>query len=656
MIVGDKPFAVLYPLALLLSLALVLVFTPLVIYSARRFGLVSKPRGDRWHREPTPLLGGIAIFLAVIPVFTLLPQPNDVNVLDRFWALIAGAILIFLVGLYDDIRGLSPAAKALGQILAACVVLLQLGEPGSLNSIPFALVMVPLIIVWVVGMTNAFNLLDNMDGLSAGIAGIVALTIFGYNHIQGDRQTAVLALLVVGACGGFLVFNFNPARIFMGDCGSLLLGYLLSSAVVLGAAKAPSELLVAILIPVAVMALPILDTTLVTVIRAANRRPISQGGRDHLSHRLVALGLNERQAVLLLYLVSAAAGSLAISFQYLGPWISVSLGGLMAIAIALFGVYLGQVRIYSEADVQRLEASSRLVDRLVLGGRLLYKRQFASMLLDMGLACLSLSMAYLLRYEGVVEKRFIEQFAQVLPFILICKLPLLYYFGVYRSMWRYTGAADVAAMAKAATIGSLLAAVGLSIVYQSEALNRSVLLLDWVLFLVLVVGSRLSFVFMRDWLARLRRHNLIRVLIVGAGDTGELMLRALNRSRQPAYRVVGFLDDDPTKQHLSIHSIRVLGTSKDLATATERFGVDEVLMAIGSTSLKKEIVTACHKLGVAVRDAGEFFHHQLEGERQLNPPPSTMHLPASGLPNGNTAETRRALPSGTPDEGPPVSR
>jgi UDP-GlcNAc:undecaprenyl-phosphate GlcNAc-1-phosphate transferase len=656
MIVGDKPFAVIYPLALLLSLGLVLVFTPLVINSARRLGLVAKPRGDRWHREPTPILGGIAIFLATVPVFALLPQPNDVNVLDRFWALIAGAILIFLVGLYDDVRGLSPAAKALGQILAACVVLLQLGEPGSLNSIPFALVTVPLIIVWVVGMTNAFNLLDNMDGLSAGIAGIVALTIFGYNHIQGDRQTAVLALLVVGACGGFLVFNFNPARIFMGDCGSLLLGYLLSSAVVLGAAKAPSELLVAILIPVAVMALPILDTTLVTVIRAANRRPISQGGRDHLSHRLVALGLNERQAVLLLYLISAAAGSLAISSHYLGPWISVSLGGLMAIAIALFGVYLGQVRIYTEADLQRMEASSRLVDRLVLGGRLLYKRQFATMLLDMGLACLSLSMAYLLRYEGVVEKRFVEQFAQVLPIVVICKLPLLYYFGVYRSMWRYTGAADVAAMAKAATIGSLLSAVGLSIVYQNEALNRSVLLLDWVLFLVLMVGSRLSFVFMRDWLARLRRHNLIRVLIVGAGDTGELMLRALNRSRQPAYRVVGFLDDDPTKQHLSIHSIRVLGTSKDLAAATQRLGVDEVLMAIGSTSLKKEIVTACRKLGVAVRDAGEFFHHQVEGERHLSSPASTTHLPASGLPNGNTSPIRRALPTGTPEEGPPVSR
>lgn len=624
-----KPFAFIYPLALLLSLALSLLFTPLVIYGAGRFGFVAKPRGDRWHQRPTPLLGGIAIFLATIPVFVLLPQPNGVNILDRFWALILGSVLIFLIGLYDDIRGLSPSAKALGQIVAASVLLLQFGPPGSLNRIPLALLMVPLIILWIVGVTNAFNLLDNMDGLSAGIAGIVALTIFGYNHVQGDRQTAVLALLVAGACGGFLVYNFNPARIFMGDCGSLLLGYVLSSAVVLGAAKAPSELLVAVFIPVAVMALPILDTTLVTIIRLANHRPISQGGRDHLSHRLVALGLNERQAVLLLYLISAAAGSLAISASFLGPWISVSLGGLLAIAIALFGVYLGQVRIYTEADVERMEASNGLVGKLVLGGRLLYKRQITTILLDLALACLALSAAYLLRYEGVLEKRFVEQFAQVLPFIVICKLPLLYFFGVYRSVWRYTGAADVTAIVKAGTLGSLLAAGALYLVYRGEAFNRSVLLLDWVLFLILVGGTRLSFVFMRDWIGRLRRSNVTRVLIIGAGDVGELMLRALNRSRRPVYRVVGFVDDDPTKRHLAIHAIPVVGTSQEIPELIKRLQVDEVLLAVGSPRMRAELSSICAGLGVRLRGVADFFQEQLEGE-----PADGSGRPASAARNG----------------------
>jgi UDP-GlcNAc:undecaprenyl-phosphate GlcNAc-1-phosphate transferase len=614
LVVGGKPFAVIYPLALLLSLAVALIATPLVIVGARRLGFVAKPRGDRWHQKPTPLLGGIAIFLATIPLFPLLPHPHDVNILERFWALLAGAVLIFFLGLYDDVRGLTPGAKALGQIVAAGVLLLQFGPPGSLNKIPLALVTVPLIIVWVVGMTNAFNLLDNMDGLSAGIAGIVAMTIFGYNHVRGDRETAVLALLVAGACGGFLVFNFNPARIFMGDCGSLLLGYVLSSAVVLGAAKAPSELLVAVFIPVAVMALPILDTTLVTVIRAANRRPISQGGRDHLSHRLVALGLNERQAVLLLYLVSAAAGALAISSSYLGPWISVSLGGLLAIGIALFGVYLGQVRIYSEADVERLQASNGLMGKLVVGGTLLYKRQVTTMLLDLSIACLSLSASYLLRYEGVLEKRFIEQFAQVLPFVVIFKLPLLYFFGVYRCIWRYFGASEVRAILKAGTYGSVLAVVGLFVAYRGEALNRSILLLDWGLFVVLTVGVRLSFVFIRDWLARMQQHDLIRVLIVGAGDTGELMLRAMQRARRRSYQVVGFLDDDPTRRHLAIHGVPVVGNSKELASAARLLAAEEVLLAVANGPLKDELIGVCTTLGLVPRSVGDFFDDLVDGE------------------------------------------
>jgi UDP-GlcNAc:undecaprenyl-phosphate GlcNAc-1-phosphate transferase len=413
-------------------------------------------------------------------------------------------------------------------------------------------------------------------------------------------------------------------------------------------------MLVAVFIPVAVMALPILDTTLVTVIRMAHRRPISQGGRDHLSHRLVALGLNERQAVLLLYLITTAAGTLAISASYLGPWISVSLGGLLAIAIALFGVYLGQVRIYTEADVERMEASNGLVNRMVLGGRLLYKRQFTTMLLDLALVCLSLSLAYLLRYEGVLEKRFVEQFAQILPIVVIFKLPLLYFFGVYRSMWRYTGAAEVAALAKAGALGSILAGFAIFVIYRSDALNRSVLLLDGIFFLVLIVGSRLSFVFMSDLMARLRHHDLTRVLIVGAGDVGELMLRAMNRGQGRSYRVVGFLDDDPTKQHLSIHAIPVLGTSKDLPEVARRLDVAEVLLAVGSPRVRAEVLAGCNKLGLPARDVGQFFHDQLEGDDSGDRSLDKAAAPADG--SGRALPTRSSAERVAPAEGdsPPL--
>src|SRR5215213_2435992 len=269
-----QPFALIHLLAGLFALGLATVVTPLVGRVAGRIGLVAYPKRDRWHRTPTPLLGGVAIFFGSVPVVALIAEAVSAHMLDRFAALLIGAVLIFLLGLIDDLKTLPPYAKLLGQIVAACVLVASLPIARYL---PWSVLMVPLMIFWIVGITNAFNLLDNMDGLSAGIAGIVSMTLFAFNVVQGDHQTALLC-------------------IFMADCGSLLIGYLLSGIVVLGAAKAGSELALTLLVPVGVMALPILDTTLVTVVRSLHHRPISMGGRDHLSHRLVALGLNERSA------------------------------------------------------------------------------------------------------------------------------------------------------------------------------------------------------------------------------------------------------------------------------------------------------------------------------------------------------------------------
>ncbi|MCC7103936.1 MAG: hypothetical protein IT307_02220 [Chloroflexi bacterium] len=626
---AGKPFALIYPLALFLAVGLSLLCTPLVMRLATRYGYVARPSVDRWHKKPTPLLGGIAIYLATIPVFVLLPEPKFGDALEHFWGLIIGATIVFALGLYDDLKGLSPSAKSLGIIVASSVTLLQFGPPGAINRIPFALVMVPLMLLFMLGVTNAFNLLDNMDGLSAGIAMIVALTLFGYNHLQGDRQTATLALLVAGACAGFLVFNFNPARVFMGDCGSLLLGFILSSSVVLGSAKKPGELLVTLLIPVAVMALPILDTTLVTIIRAANRRPISQGGRDHLSHRLVALGLSERQAVLLLWLISAAAGLLAITSSFLGPWISISLAGLLGAGIALFGVYLGQVGVYTEAQVQLLERTNGLVGRLVVGGSSLYKRQFSGIILDIALISISLLAAYLIKEEGVLEKRFVEQFVQIYPFMVGIKISLLYAFGAYRAIWRFVGPSDIKRIGYACILGSCLAVPAIWAVYRAEALNRSVLLIDAVLCVVLVVLSRMSFIIIRDLIARLQRGDQRRTLIVGANDVGELVLRAMSRARRREYQVVGFLDDDPTRQHLAIHSIPVLGKTDDLEQAIRKTGAGEVIVAVPSVAARQALSARAVAAGAVCRDAPDFFRHLIDGEPAANGHAPNGHRPSA---------------------------
>jgi UDP-GlcNAc:undecaprenyl-phosphate GlcNAc-1-phosphate transferase len=609
---NSQPYLLFHVLAGLLALGLATVVTPVVGRVAGRIGLVAYPKRDRWHRTPTPLLGGVAIFLGSVPLIMLVGQAVSASILDRFGALLAGAILIFALGLIDDLKTLPPYAKLLGQIVAACVLVASL---PIARYMPWSVLMVPAMIFWIVGITNAFNLLDNMDGLSAGIAAIVSLTLFAFNVAQGDHQTALLCIVIAGACGGFLVFNFNPARIFMGDCGSLLIGYLLSGIVVLGAAKAGSELAMTLLVPVGVMALPILDTTLVTIVRSLHRRPISQGGRDHLSHRLVALGLNERSAVLVLYAVSVLFGGLAIESNYVSGPVTLLLGSLLVLGIAFFGIYLGQVRIYTEADYARMQSSPGLVGKLVLGGSGLYKRQIAEMVLDLSLICLGFLAAYLIRIDGTLELHFVEQFATLLPRIVSIKLITLFAMGVYRSIWRYMGSADMLRLALASTVGSALAVAAIQLAFRGEGgAPRAVLLVDWMVVTALLIAARLSFGLIRDLLAKLRKRDLVRVLIVGAGDTGELVLRAMSRSRTKAYRVVGFLDDHLEMRDRSIHGVRILGPSSSLGEVVEREQIEEVVLT--TSSYADDLVTECRRRGIAFRDVGAFFRSQMDAEAQ----------------------------------------
>ena len=245
-------------------------------------------------------------------------------------------------------RALPPQVKLAGQITAACVLMIggihiELGRPAPLAAVELAITL-----LWLIGITNAFNLLDNMDGLSAGIASIAGLMLFAHNAMQGHVPLAILWLVVAGAAAGFLIHNFYPATIFMGDCGSMTFGFALAGLALMGARGVASDLFLALLVPIAILGLPIFDTSLVTIVRRIHGRPVTLGGRDHLSHRLVALGLSERGAVLVLYAISAGLGALGLVALYLGFWSALATGALAVVAIVLFGVFLGQVRVYGE--------------------------------------------------------------------------------------------------------------------------------------------------------------------------------------------------------------------------------------------------------------------------------------------------------------------
>jgi UDP-GlcNAc:undecaprenyl-phosphate GlcNAc-1-phosphate transferase len=243
---------------------------------------------------------------------------------------------VFLLGLADDILHLRPRAKLLAQ-LAAAVWILSSGAIDALWESSWVTIAVSL--VWIVGITNAFNLLDNMDGLSAGVAIIAAIYLAVFYAGSGNRDYAVMISIAAGAAAGFLIFNFSPARIFMGDSGSLFLGFLLGTASLLEVTQAP-RVRPLVLAPVAVLAIPIFDTFFVSITRWLRGQPISEGGTDHSSHRLVRLGLNERDAVLLLYALSASSGAVAVAMRHVFYRHAIGLIAVWILFLVLFGIHL----------------------------------------------------------------------------------------------------------------------------------------------------------------------------------------------------------------------------------------------------------------------------------------------------------------------------
>lgn len=287
-----------------LSFIFSLLIVPFVRWLSFRLGKLKKPRQDRWHRQLTPTLGGVAIFLAFwgsLLLFILFTRSYSANYLS----LLIGSGLAFAVGLIDDFHPLSPPVKLAGQLMAATIVIF-FGD-HTIRFFPWPIANILLTYVWLIGIINSTNLLDNMDGLATGVSGIAAglLAIF----LLRAQNTFLLQVdfALAGALFGFLVFNFPPAKIFMGDSGSLFIGFLLASLAVFRSSQASSVLAV-LGVPILVFLLPILDTTLVTFTRLLRGQSPAQGGTDHTSHRLVSFGLSERQALLVLFGIAIVGG------------------------------------------------------------------------------------------------------------------------------------------------------------------------------------------------------------------------------------------------------------------------------------------------------------------------------------------------------------
>lgn len=348
-----------------------LALVPLTIALARRFGFMAAPRPDRWSQKPTALMGGVAIYLsATIATIAFVPD------LQRLLGLYAAATLVFAAGLVDDIFGMRPHHKLAAQVVAACV-LIGFGVHFAFAGHPFLSLAISLL--FVVGITNALNLLDNMDGLAAGVSLVCALVLLAGGTIAGRPMSAITAGALAGSCLAFLIFNRYPARIFMGDCGSMFLGLALAGLAIRTSGSI-TTMAGAILFPAIVLAIPIFDTAFVTIMRTINGRAISEGGCDHTSHRLVKLGLSAPQTVLLLCSASLLFGGLgipAMMYRSSALWLT---GAVAAALLLVFGRVLAQVQVYPE-DRRGADSEDAGFDPVRM-----YKRHFATALADVLLA------------------------------------------------------------------------------------------------------------------------------------------------------------------------------------------------------------------------------------------------------------------------------
>ena len=336
----------------LLAFVIVVLLTPAVGGMARRFGVVDSPGGRRLNIRPIPRLGGIALFFGIF-----VPALAFVHVGRETRGLLIGAAVAVTVGAIDDFRGLRWFEKLGGQILAA-VIPVGFGIWVSRFTFPFigihalpVWVGAPLTVIWIVAIMNMFNFLDGMDGLAAGVAAIAGLTFSVIALSLAKPDAAVISAIVFGACLGFMRHNFYPARIFMGDSGALLLGYVLAAVSVQGLLKTAAT--VALFFPLLVLAVPIADTTFVVIRRLKHGESPFVGDQAHLHHRFLRRGFSQPRAALTIWAwcISLAAAALATRFipfrangvWHLWPTVGAAAIGLVALAVSVYVVYVLEI-------------------------------------------------------------------------------------------------------------------------------------------------------------------------------------------------------------------------------------------------------------------------------------------------------------------------
>jgi len=572
----------------LLSFFLCLILTPLIRVIAVKKGWMAYPEKERWHNKPTALFGGIAIYTAIaVPLFlisdfgSILPHISRTSgslVLPSVSAVIwIGMTLLFILGLFDDFIHIKPHTKLVGQILVASLVTFLGFRLHWFDSLTIDTLIT---IIWIVGITNAFNLIDNMDGLCAG-TGLIAVLCLSLLYMNGFPDAFYVSMICAGALAAFLFYNFNPASIFMGDCGSLLIGFTLSVLGLFYSETSATNRLSSFAVPVMILMVPVFDTTMVTLIRLLSGRKASVGGKDHTSHRLVLMGLGEKGAVLFLYGISAVSGASALFVSKTDTVTSPAVIIAVALSILLMGVYLAQLRVYPEKEFSLLRGRSYTPILI----ELTYKRHLMLVALDFCLIAFAYYLSYRLRFGSSAFHLYFKVFLQSLPAVIACKFTAFFAIGIYRGIWRYMSTNDVFVYLKASTFATVLSVAVLTFIYRFEDFSKGLFVIDWLLTTGFLLGSRGSF---RLFIDTMKRKTLAgeKIIIYGAGRGGEILLREILSNKKHKVKPIGFIDDDKLKTGKRIQGYPVLGTFKEIEQLSQKHNIDGLVISFNNKNSK----------------------------------------------------------------------
>jgi UDP-GlcNAc:undecaprenyl-phosphate GlcNAc-1-phosphate transferase len=584
-----------YLILFLLASILSFLITPAVRSVAKKLGAFDLPGERKVHYKPIARLGGLAIYVTFNLILIITSRVDlfffPVDFLEKInfpWLLVASTI-IFSIGAVDDVRRIPPAIKFFFQIVAGLIVALTCVKIRAI-SLPFGSIQlgiwsIPVTVLWVVGITNAINLLDGLDGLAAGTSFIVCLAMFGISLFNQDIGIALTSIILAGSILGFLRYNFHPASIFLGDSGAYFLGFVLSVFPLLGGLKGTTTF--AILIPILALGLPIIDTGLSMLRRLLKSLHIFEvdpdknvvkfffldgwamfkADRSHIHHRLLEMGFTQRKAVILLYGISLVLGGLAFSSVYFKN-INYALF-LTTIGIAS---YIGVRKLgYSDIQILRNGKLLPLFDAPVVNIRIL--RFFV----DMGFIVLSYYLAFLLRFEGALDPTIKEYCLETIPLILSVKMGIFYLSGLYKGAWRYTSVNEVIKMLKAVMLSCLASALFLWAIPGLGVVSLSVLFIDFNLLFFFVTGARSSFRVLEQ-LHVSNNHHGKKVLIFGVDKESIQALREFINNPRLDLSPVGFIDEDERNKGKEINGYPILGTLDSLENIIRNHSISEVII------------------------------------------------------------------------------